>query len=114
MPREHTAVVKFLSLEKLGSLKLYSLKCLYTKCIPKLFAGNERSEFPERGGDLKCIPKLFAGNERSEFPEKGGDLRGGYEIAKDANADYSKSPILTTNYKGAGLLDLIRVLRTSD
>ena len=37
-----------------------------------------------------------------------------YEIAKDANVDCSKSPILTTNYKGAGLLDLIRVLRTSD
>ncbi len=37
-----------------------------------------------------------------------------YEIAKDANADSSKSPILTTNYKGAGLLDLIRVLRTLD
>ena len=53
MPREHTAVVKFLSLEKLGSLKLYSLKCLYTKCIPKLFAGNERSEVPEKGGDLR-------------------------------------------------------------
>ena len=29
----------------------------------------------------KCIPKLFAGNERSEFPEKGGDLRGGYYCA---------------------------------
>jgi hypothetical protein len=35
------------------SPKLYSLICLHTKCIPKLFAGNERSEVPEKGGDLR-------------------------------------------------------------
>ena len=46
MPREHTAAVKFCC-----ALKEYLAICLHTICVPEVFAGNERSEVPEKRGD---------------------------------------------------------------